>query len=124
MKEVYGAPSHCEDERANERIPWSGRVRVLEEFGPVELDGVELGRTSLVVRGTWCVARGRAVTIELRFEDEPVQVLTTVAAVAYADGLVVLRLDIEASSPRGNDRIAAAARRSFHELPTSPEIAA
>lgn len=124
IEDVYGAPKGCEDARVNERVAWVGRVRVLEEFGPVDLDGIELGRTSLVARGSWCVPAGRAVTIELELKGKTVQFLTTVAASAYVGSTVVLRLDIEASSPRGNDLLAAAVRGGWDDVETCPDNAA
>ena len=124
LEEVYGSPTHCQDARANTRVSWKGRVRVLEEHSGVDLEGLEIGRTAVVVKGGWCVPKGRAVTVEIYFGELAVQFLTTVAAAAYVGGNVVLRLDIEASSPRGNDLLAAAVRNAFNDVATAPELAA
>ena len=124
LEEVYGSPTHCQERRANTRVSWTGRVRVLEEFGVVELDGLELGRTAIIARGGWCVPRGRAVTFEIDFGGETAQFLTSIAAAAYMGGTVVLRFDLEASSPRGNDLIAAAVRGAWNDTATRPELAA
>jgi hypothetical protein len=105
-------------------VAWSGTIRVLEEFGPIELEGLELGRTNIVARGNWCATRGRGITIELYLRGQRVQVLASVAEAAYVGGIVVLRLDLEASSPRGNDLLAATVRDAFNDVETSPDVAA
>jgi hypothetical protein len=56
---------------------------------------------------------GRAVTIELELNAERFQVLAQVEASILTEGVVLTLLRFGATSPRGNDLIAATVRHSL-----------
>ncbi len=93
------------------RVSWRSTVRVLEDEGPVPMQSRQLGRTSMLIEGTLQV--GRTVTLELELGGERFQVLSHVEACILSGGTVLTLVRFGATSPRGNDLIAATVRHSL-----------
>lgn len=102
---------------AHARVSWQSAIRILEDEGPIEMQARELGRTTLLIEGRMGLVVGRAVTIELELNAERFQVLAQVDASILTEGVVLTLLRFGATSPRGNDLIAATVRHSLVNAP-------
>ena len=102
---------------ATARVSWRSTVRILEDEGPIEMQSRQLGRTGMLIEG--CLQVGRTVTVELELNGEHFQVLSHVEASILSQGTVLTLLRFGATSPRGNDLIAATVRHSL-DNPSPP----
>jgi hypothetical protein len=73
----------------------------------------QLGRTTLLIEGRMGLVVGRSVTIEIELHAERFQVLAQGEASILTEGVVLTLLRFGATSPRGNDLIAATVRHSL-----------
>jgi hypothetical protein len=99
------------------RISWRSTVRILEDEGPVEMQARQLGRTAMLIEGAVGLPVGRALTIELELHDERFQVLAQVEASILSQGVVLTLIRFGATSPRGNDLLAATVRHALANPP-------
>lgn len=107
----------CEPEQA--RISWRSTVRILEDEGPIGVQARELGRTAMLVESHRGLVVGRSVTLELEINGESFQMLCSVEASFVDRGAPLTLVKFGATSPRGNDLIAATVRHALAH-PTPP----
>jgi cytochrome bd-type quinol oxidase subunit 2 len=103
----------CPRDPTNASNSWPSTVLILEDEGPIAMQARQLGRTSMLLEGAFGLVVGRAVTIELEVQGEQFQVLAQVEASILAQGVVLTLLRFGATSPRGNDLIAATVKRAL-----------
>lgn len=101
------------------RVPWCGDVLVHGEWGTVRLQGVELGRTTILLGGEWRLAPEQNVTLELELDCVRIFVVASVEWSASVGDCGVSGLRLSVTSPEGNDRIAKLVRES--QTITAPE---
>lgn len=94
---------------ADARIPWTEDVVAFDGSFLFCLQGIELGRSSLLATGD-VLPQGRVVTLTLELEGQRVYVLARVEWSAVAGDTAVSRLSLSVTSPGGNDLLARAVR--------------
>ena len=104
------------------RARWRGRVIAHGPHGSIPLEGVELGRTTMRVRGPWRLYAGACVTLEFELQSERVFVVASVDTSRSIGGQSECLLRFSVTSPRGNDLLDRHVHTGMQRAPTIPRL--